>query len=97
MPPLAKKSLFWDTNINNIDISRNKRYIIERILRFGDFDDCNWMRNIYSTEDIKNVILEERSDLDPKSINFWCNNFNIEESICMKKLSAKTQELFWMK
>ncbi len=97
MLPLTKKSLFWDTDPNSIDIIKNKRYIIERILRFGDMDDYNWMRNTYSTKNIKNVILEERSDLDPKSINFWCNNFSIKESICMEKLSAKTQELFWKK
>ena len=95
MSPLTKKSLFWDTDINAIDIVKNKRYVIERILKLGDFDDYRWMRGAYSAEDVKNVILEERSDLDPKSINFWCHNFGIEESICTKKLSAKTQELFW--
>jgi len=97
MSPLTKTSLFWDTDINTIDMVKNKRYVIERILKFGDFDDYTWMRNAYSTEDIKSVILEERVDLDPKSINFWCHNFNIEESICTKKLLAKTQELFWRK
>lgn len=95
MSPLTKKSLFWDTDINNIDMVKNKRYIIERILKFGDLDDYRWMRDTYSVEDIKNVILEERSDLDPKSLNFWCRNFDIKESICTKKHLAKTQELFW--
>lgn len=95
MSPLTKKSLFWDTDINTIDMSKNKRYIIERILKFGDLTDYHWMQNTYSMKDIKNVILEERSDLDPRSINFWCHNFGIEKSICTKKLLAKTQELFW--
>lgn len=97
MSPLTKKSLFWDTDTSTIDMDKNKRYIIERILKFGDFDDYHWMRNVYSVEDIKNVILEERSDLDPKSISLWCNVFGIKESICTKKLLAKTQELFWIK
>ena len=90
-----RQALFWDTNPKKIDMKKNKRYIIERILRFGDFDDYRWMRKVYSVEDVKNVILEERLDLDPKSINFWCHSFGIEESICTKKLLAKTQELFW--
>ena len=97
MSPLTKKNLFWGTDVNNIDLTKHKRYVIERILRFGDFDDYHWMRNIYSTEDVKNVILEERSDLDLKSISFWCHIFGIKESICTKKLLAKTQELFWKK
>lgn len=95
MSPLTKKSLFWDTDLNTLDLVLHKRYIIERILKLGDLDDYYWMRNAYSTEEIKNVILEERSDLDPKSISFWCHNFGIEESICTKKLLTKTQELFW--
>lgn len=89
--------LFWDTNPKKIDTKKNAQYIIERILKFGDFDDYYWMRSMYSTNEIKNVILQERSDIDPKSINFWCHNFNIEESLCTKKLLAKTQELFWEK
>lgn len=97
MSPLTKKSLFWDTDVNTIDMVKNKRYIIERILKLGDFDDYHWMRNAYSAEDIKSVILEERVDLDPKSVSFWCHNFGVEESICTRKLLAKTQELFWIK
>ena len=95
MQTLEKKSMFWDVDPKKIDIQKNKRFVIERILKNGDFDDYRWMRDTYSDEDIKNVILAERIDLDPKSINFWCNNFGIEESICTKKLLMKTQELFW--
>ena len=97
MSPLANKSLFWDTDINNIDPVKHKNYIIERILKFGDFGDYNWLKNKYSINDIKDVLLKEKSDLDPKSINFWCRSFGVKESICTQKLLAKTQELFWAK
>lgn len=95
MSPLTKKTLFWDVNVKSIDKVKNKRYVIERILRFGDFDDYRWMCKEYSNEDVKKVILEERSELDPKSLNFWCYNFGVKEAICTKKLLAKKQELFW--
>ena len=95
MSPLAKKSLFWDTDINKLDLSKHKQYIIERILKLGDFDDYHWLRNKYSARDIKSVVLKEKSDLDPKSVNFWCRSFGVKESICTQKLLAKTQELFW--
>ena len=94
MSPL-NETLFWDTDLNNLDPILHKRQIIERILQFGDLDDYNWMRDQYSVDEIKNVILEERSPLNPKSFNFWCHNFGIEESLCTKKLLAKTQEPFW--
>jgi len=94
MSPLTKKTLFWDTDINNLDIIKHKRHIIERILQFGDMDDYNWMRETYSKDEIKNVILEERSPLNSRSINFWCRGFGIDQSICTKKLLAKTQQSF---
>lgn len=95
MSPLTKKSLFWDTDTSTIDMVKNKRYIIERILRFGDLSDYSWMRDNYKEEEIKNVLLLDRVDLDPRSMNFWFNYFKIDESLCTKKLLAKTQELYW--
>lgn len=95
MSPLSKKTLFWDIDNSKLDIKEHSRYIIERILRFGDMNDYYWMRDNYKEEDIKNVLLLERVDLDPKSINFWYHYFNINESICTKKLLVKTQELYW--
>lgn len=94
MSPLTKKTLFWDTDISNLDINKHKRYIIERILQFGNMDDYNWMRENYSKNEIKNVIMEKRSPLNPRSISFWCRGFGIHQSICTKKLLAKTQQSF---
>ena len=92
--PLTKETLFWDTDVNNLDKNKHKRYIIERILQFGDIDDYNWMRETYSKDEIKNVIIEERSPLNSRSISFWCRGFGINQSICMKKLLTKRQQLF---
>lgn len=95
MSPLSKKTLFWDTDITKLDVLAHKRYIIERILQFGNMEDYTWMRDNYSTEDIKNVILEERSPLNPRAISFWCRGFGINQDICTKKLLAKKQQLFY--
>ncbi|MFA5827151.1 MAG: hypothetical protein WC839_01470 [Candidatus Paceibacterota bacterium] len=77
MSSLTKKSLFWDTDVNNIDIIKNKRYIIERILKFGDLTDYYWLKNIYSPNEIKKVITRDRSELDKRSLNFWRYIYNI--------------------
>jgi len=77
MSPLAKKNLFWDTNIDNIDLLKHKRYIIERILKFGTLADYSWLNGLYSKDEIKEVIKRERSELDKKSLNFWFHIYNI--------------------
>lgn len=95
MTPLEKKTLFWDTDISKLDVKKHSRFIIERILRFGNISDYNWMREQYNEDQIKEVLLRDRVDLDPRSINFWYRYFNIDEALCTKKLLAKTQELYW--
>jgi len=75
--PLTKKSLFWDTDTKNIDLAMHKRYVIERILRFGNLADYSWLKNTYSEEEIKKVIQRERSELNRRSMNFWRFIYNI--------------------
>ena len=77
MSSLTKKSLFWDTDVNSIDMVKNKRYIIERILKFGNLADYSWLKTIYSPNEIEKVIIRDRSELDKKSLNFWNNIYNI--------------------
>jgi len=76
---LTKKSLFWDTDINTIDMVKNKRYIIERILKFGNLADYFWLKSIYPSDEIKKVVIRNRSELDKRSLNFWCNIYNIND------------------
>lgn len=77
MSPLTKKNLFWDTDINNIDLREHKRYVIKRILKFGTPSDYSWLKSIYSRNEIKNVIEKDRSELDKKSLNFWSHLYSI--------------------
>ncbi|WP_269456767.1 DUF6922 domain-containing protein [Thermanaeromonas toyohensis] len=36
--PVRFRSLFWDTVPESLDTEKHKRYIIERVLEFGDED-----------------------------------------------------------
>ena len=76
MKTLEKKSLFWDTETPNPH--KNKQFILERILNFGDIEDYLWALKQYGTEEIK-IALVVNKTLDDKSLNFWCDFFNIEK------------------
>ena len=71
MSPLMKSSLFWDTDPEKIDFQKNKRFVIERVLKFGDFSDYNWLKSLYSPKEILDILKRDRSSLDKKSMNFW--------------------------
>ena len=66
-----RQALFWDINPNKIDIKKNARYIIERILELGQPDDVAWMFRQYSKSDIKKVINLPRDQISPKSKALW--------------------------
>ncbi|MGB8951721.1 MAG: hypothetical protein WCC06_03535 [Candidatus Aminicenantales bacterium] len=64
------KPLFWETNVDNVDIQKNKDYIIERILEFGDKPAVKWLLATYPLSVIKKT-LEESRGISKKSRNFW--------------------------
>lgn len=75
--PERLKGLFWDTSLNNIQIKKNARYIMERVLEFGGLDALGWLQRVYRTEDIIDVLYLSRA-LSEKSRNFWLIWFGLE-------------------
>jgi len=92
MKTLEKRSLFWD--VKDVDTEKNKNFIIERILSFGDSDDFFWALDLYGQEELRKVLLNSRR-LDKKSTNFWGNYFNLNQEEWKKVLSAQKQKMFW--
>jgi hypothetical protein len=70
--------LFWDTSLNKIHIKQNARYIIERVLGFGDMYALEWLQRVYPTRTIIDVIFLSRN-LTEKSRNFWRLWFGITD------------------
>ncbi|MBI5043038.1 MAG: hypothetical protein HZC10_04240 [Nitrospirae bacterium] len=61
---------FWDASPREIDLKRNSRYIIERVLEMGDLNVLQWIQRIYPTRMIIEICKESRK-LSAKSRNFW--------------------------
>lgn len=70
------RPLFWDTRLSNIRIKRNARYIIERILEFGDMNALNWLQKVYSVQAIVDVLNLSRT-ISKKTRNFWIIWFGV--------------------
>lgn len=63
-------ALFWDAEPSAIDIKKNARYIIERVLEMGGMDAIQWLQRIYPTKIIIEVCESSRK-VSLKSRNFW--------------------------
>ncbi len=81
------KNLFWDRDINFIDIEKHKIFIIERILKYGLPEQVLWLLSTYPEQSIVEVIKKSKN-IDKKTANYWAVHFQIpkKEILCFKRL-----------
>ena len=72
---LFDPTLFWDAE--SVNIEQHADYIIARVLDFGDENDVKRLREIYSDDELINVI-RTRKGLLPITKRFWSVYFNIQ-------------------
>ena len=80
------KPLFWDTDINKLDVLKYKQYTIERVLQFGRSEHLNWLLKNFSKNDVIETI-RISNNIDRKTANFWSLLYKIprEEVRCFQK------------
>ncbi|TSC67844.1 MAG: hypothetical protein G01um101472_301 [Parcubacteria group bacterium Gr01-1014_72] len=66
-----RQTLFWDVDPKTIDPEKHARYIIERILDFGEPDEVRWLFRRYPKQTIKEVMNLPRSQVHQKSKALW--------------------------
>ncbi len=73
------RSLFWDVNIDSLDIEVHSRFIVERVVSRGNMQDWDLLKKMYGKRKIKDEVLQIRY-LDKKTISFLSVYFNTEKS-----------------
>jgi hypothetical protein len=79
MVPNTLQALFWDTNLSTFQPSAYPDYTIFRVLEYGDDEAVAWLRETFSSPEIRRVICTERR-LSPKSATFWALVYGIPEA-----------------
>jgi hypothetical protein len=90
------RPIFWDSNVSKIDLEKNARQVIERVLEYGDAPQVRFAQKIYPQKKIINVLVNSRQ-ISPKSANFWAEYYNLskEKRECLKKRLQKKPETSW--
>ena len=65
-----RRSLFWDVDPAAIDLKKNARYVIERVLDFGTDNEVRWMWKTYPKNLIRQVAERSRT-LRPETHALW--------------------------
>ena len=81
--PASLQAILWSKDIDNIDPSNDKIYIIHQVLAYGDMDEIKWLFTVYLKEEIKNIFISHPSKIYTRPIYFFVKDFilNIEEDI----------------
>lgn len=66
-----RQTLFWDVDPKTINPEKNAKYIIERILEFGNDEEVRWMWSYYSHSLIKDRVEHSRGVLREKTKALW--------------------------
>jgi hypothetical protein len=60
-----RRSIFWDTNIELIDIEKHRKFIIQRILERGNKQEIKSLIKIYTLKTIKNELPKIKNSFIP--------------------------------
>lgn len=77
------KNLFWDVNPSELSMDGSARYIIQRVLEYGQMKDWQLINHYYGLPKIVAECKQMRT-LDPVSLSFICtiSHTNEEEYRC---------------
>jgi len=95
LPPSARR-FFWDINPDDLDVAKHSRYVIERLLDYGDIAELRWLFGNFNRDAII-AVLKSSSRLSRRHALAWANYFDIPQTEikCLSKLSQKQHVTTW--
>ena len=63
--------LFWDIDLDDLDIDIHAPQIVQRVLEYGEIDDWRYIRDYYGLPRIAAICMQLRT-LRPEALSFVC-------------------------
>lgn len=71
--------LFWDTDIEQVDVQAHSAFLIQRVLEYGSLDDWRLIRDFYGLDRIVADCKRLRT-LNPMALSYICLLSNTSKS-----------------
>lgn len=76
--PRFLKGYFWSVKFNDLDINKDKDYIIHQILCYGDLGSMKWLFKTYGRKSIKESFIKKPVKIyRPQTFN-WAKNILLD-------------------
>ncbi len=73
-PPSKYQATFWSAKVSDLDLVKDKAYIINQALAYGDLDILRWLFRTYDKQTIRDVFLKQPiKTYRPVTFNFVKN------------------------
>jgi DNA-binding transcriptional ArsR family regulator len=69
-PPEPVLRLLWDVDRSKVDIGQHRRFLIARVLDYGDPETVRWLRRTYGDEALLEVV-DSGTALSARTAGFW--------------------------
>ncbi len=94
--PQFLKPYFWDVDFAKLDHKKYSRFVLGRILEYGDKRAISWMQRNFTKGDIAGVLSRLRA-VSPKSANFWALIYGIDRKkiLCLQKHYLQMRNRHW--
>jgi hypothetical protein len=89
------KHLFWDVDIEKINIDIHAPFIIERVLNKGTLQDFQLLNRIFSSDETISTV-KNLKNLDPKTANFAHIYFDIPKNEMKCYTKNQSQVKHWI-
>ncbi|MDR1592378.1 MAG: DUF2333 family protein [Prevotellaceae bacterium] len=88
--PDFSPNLFWDTDIADLDMEKHKKFIVNRVLDYGSWDDWKIIRDYYGLIQVRDIAKDLR-EMFAKSLSFISTITQTPEDQfrCYKLLQSK--------
>lgn len=93
--PQNIRNYLWDVNLETLSKEKHSKYIIERLLEYGDKEALAWLNENYEENQIVQV-LKTSKRISSKTGTFYALYYKIpkEELECIKKPFTQKQNRF---
>lgn len=73
-PPKSLKGTLWSHDVNQLDLTKHRAYIIHQVLTFGTMDQLKWLFKTYQKREIIDTFVHQPMKMYPKHIYWFTKN-----------------------
>lgn len=86
--PPGFQGILWSVNVKNLDLEKDRVYIIHQVLMYGTLKQIRWLFKVYGKEMIEKIFLEEPKKIYRPATFYFIKNFILD----FKKVKLKEEK-----